>query len=178
MLNKNVGCIQAKVEKTRMNNTVKKAFKILMRVPFAVLLVISLLTRNKYLPKDYDDKYLDEYISIYFRSKLFLLLVVFSLICWVLAGDSSYSLLIFMGILAFVPWYNYKLGSKWMLMMKDSSLCEYKDSHPECVHGRRVSCYECGGDRIYIKSVGGETNMQKHICTQCGKALYYSKIDE
>jgi hypothetical protein len=50
----------------------------------------------------------------------------------------------------------------------------YRMSHPESVHGARVSCHKCGSLRTQARSVTRQTYHREHFCTQCGTTLYYS----
>lgn len=50
----------------------------------------------------------------------------------------------------------------------------YKSTYPENVQGNRVTCYECGNSRINVRALMNRTFHREHVCTQCGKALYYS----
>ncbi len=50
----------------------------------------------------------------------------------------------------------------------------YKSTYPGNVQGNRVTCYECGNNRINVRALLNRTFHREHVCTQCGKALYYS----
>lgn len=50
----------------------------------------------------------------------------------------------------------------------------YKSTFPENVQGNRVTCTACGNSRINVRALMNRTFHREHVCTQCGKALYYS----
>jgi hypothetical protein len=50
----------------------------------------------------------------------------------------------------------------------------YKSAYPENVQGNRVTCNDCGNGRINVRALMNRTFHREHVCTQCGKALYYS----
>jgi uncharacterized paraquat-inducible protein A len=50
----------------------------------------------------------------------------------------------------------------------------YRETFPTRVQGGRVSCYECGGDRIHARALMRNAYTREHFCTACGKTLYYS----
>ena len=50
----------------------------------------------------------------------------------------------------------------------------YKESNPDHVKGNRVTCNQCGGNRLFIRNLGGRMYLRVHGCVTCGANLYYS----
>jgi hypothetical protein len=61
--------------------------------------------------------------------------------------------------------------------LKDKTLEDYKDKNPECCQHGQVKCRYCGGTQL---SLMRDTDVMgychRHLCSQCGKELYRSKL--
>lgn len=64
-----------------------------------------------------------------------------------------------------------------LIIASTKTMKKYINNHPTCINNNKISCYICNSNNIHIKYRGKFlfTRLNKHICTQCGKILYYSK---
>jgi hypothetical protein len=59
-------------------------------------------------------------------------------------------------------------------LYKKRTFAWYRTNYPDQIRGSKVSCYECGGERIHVRELMNQTFTREHFCTACGKTLYYS----
>lgn len=51
----------------------------------------------------------------------------------------------------------------------------YRATFPEHAHDKgKVSCRHCQNPQIQVRNLMNRSFMRAHICTQCGKSLYFS----
>ncbi len=105
-------------------------------------------------------------------------LVAFS---WITLGNPNTSgvtgLTIILSAFTFIPWSYLTAEKDYEDRMRANNLDRYKREHPEKIsQSGRVRCFDCNGDRIFVRKIRDCTWMQEHVCTQCGKRLYYSKV--
>lgn len=58
--------------------------------------------------------------------------------------------------------------------MRSKDFHWYKAQYPNAQMNGRVTCHNCGGDRINVRHLMNRTYLRAHFCPQCGETLYYS----
>lgn len=55
---------------------------------------------------------------------------------------------------------------------------DYKEEHPDFVRKGKIFCYHCDTHDIYLNKAGHTPSSQlnSHVCRNCGTELYRSKI--
>lgn len=83
----------------------------------------------------------------------------------------------FIGGLIFALFVIYCLAKINTLNQKLYTITEYKTNNPKCIKKDRVTCNTCGSNHIQIRFHEKTfiKRINKHICVQCGKILYYSE---
>lgn len=118
-------------------------------------------------------KYTFQKIFIGVFCSVFVLIGAPSLINAIQGGGNLFGL-VWGGMFVFIPIgiaiYWFKQLSRFQKMTYQW----YKNVHAGNVQGNKVSCFECGNDRINVRALMNKTFHREHFCTQCGKTLYYS----
>jgi len=124
--------------------------------------------------------FVPSYLLKYLKSRTFILLLALFVLSWVTDDSPSFSdttgLAMLLAAFAVMPWAYINGRRDYLKRLRDNNLERYKREHPEKVSRQgRVRCFSCDGDRIFVRKIRDQTYMQEHVCTQCGKTLYYSK---
>lgn len=125
------------------------------------------------------------YLRKYFKSRTFFVALALAIL-FVYGISSSLeeifsdpSVLVVIAIITLIPllpWFLVTTKNDWMKRMQRASFYQYKIDHPENIIGnKRITCFSCNNDRLFVLKVLNGTFMQEHVCTQCGKTLYYSE---
>lgn len=68
----------------------------------------------------------------------------------------------------------YLRRDKMLRTFADMSYDNYKLRHPDNVRSNRITCFNCGGNRLNIRAMMDQLYHREHVCVQCGTTLYYT----